>query len=40
MVPHLGASTREANHKAAELAARELIELDEKGTHRAIVNKA
>ncbi|HPC58192.1 MAG TPA: NAD(P)-dependent oxidoreductase, partial [Kiritimatiellia bacterium] len=40
MVPHLGASTREANHKAAELAARELIELDEKGTHPAIVNKA
>lgn len=38
MVPHLGASTREANRKAAELAALEMIELDEKGTHPAIVN--
>ena len=40
MVPHLGASTREANFKAAELAARELIDLDEKGIDKAVVNKA
>lgn len=40
MVPHLGASTREANHKAAELAAKELIDLDEKGIDKAVVNKA
>ncbi len=40
MVPHLGASTREANHKAAELAARELIDLDEQGVDKAVVNKA
>ena len=39
MVPHLGASTREANHKAAELAAQELIDLDEKGIDRAVVNR-
>ncbi|MGD9781571.1 MAG: hydroxyacid dehydrogenase [Kiritimatiellia bacterium] len=39
MVPHLGASTREANHKAAELAARELIDLDEKGIANAVVNR-
>jgi D-3-phosphoglycerate dehydrogenase len=40
MVPHLGASTREANFKAAELAARELIDLDEKGIDKTVVNKA
>ena len=40
MVPHLGASTREANWKAAELAAKELIDLDEKGIDKAVVNKA
>ena len=40
MVPHLGASTREANFKAAEIAARELIDLDEKGIDKAVVNKA
>ena len=40
MVPHLGASTREANAKAAELAAQELIDLDEKGIDKAVVNKA
>lgn len=40
MVPHLGASTREANFKAAELAAQELIDLDEKGIDKAVVNKA
>ncbi len=40
MVPHLGASTREANAKAAELAAQELIDLDEKGVDKAVVNKA
>lgn len=39
MVPHLGASTREANYKAAELAARELIDLDEKGVASAVVNR-
>ena len=40
MVPHLGASTREANYKAAELAAKELIDLDDKGIANAVVNKA
>ena len=40
MVPHLGASTREANAKAAELAALELLDLDEKGIDKAVVNKA
>jgi D-3-phosphoglycerate dehydrogenase / 2-oxoglutarate reductase len=39
MVPHLGASTREANRKAAELAAQELIDLDDKGIHKAVVNR-
>ena len=39
MVPHLGASTREANAKAAELAAQELIDLDEKGINKAVVNR-
>ena len=40
MVPHLGASTREANFKAAEIAAQELIDLDDKGIDKAVVNKA
>lgn len=40
MVPHLGASTREANFKAAEIAAQELIDLDDKGIAKAVVNKA
>ena len=40
MVPHLGASTREANAKAAEIAAQELIDLDDKGIAKAVVNKA
>ena len=39
MVPHLGASTREANRKAAEFAARELIDLDDNGIGNAIVNR-
>ncbi len=39
MLPHLGASTREANRKAAELAVRELIDLDEKGITSAVVNR-
>lgn len=39
MVPHLGASTREANAKAAELAAQELIDLDDKGIDKAVVNR-
>lgn len=40
MLPHLGASTREANHKAAELAARELMDLDDHGITSAVVNRA
>ncbi len=39
MLPHLGASTREANTKAAALAAQELIEFDEKGISTYIVNR-
>lgn len=39
MVPHLGASTKEANTKAAALAAQELIEFDEKGLSTYIVNR-
>jgi len=39
MVPHLGASTKEANFKAALHAAQQLIELDEKGTSAYIVNR-
>ncbi|MCZ7592504.1 MAG: NAD(P)-binding domain-containing protein [Kiritimatiellae bacterium] len=39
MLPHLGASTREANTNAARLAAEELIELDEKGISTRIVNR-
>jgi D-3-phosphoglycerate dehydrogenase len=39
MLPHLGASTKEANSKAALLAAQQLIELDEKGISSYIVNR-
>lgn len=39
MLPHLGASTQEANSKAAMLAAEELIEFDEKGVSTYIVNR-
>ncbi|HMO49702.1 MAG TPA: NAD(P)-dependent oxidoreductase [Kiritimatiellia bacterium] len=39
MVPHLGASTKEANYKAALHAAEELIEFDEKGISSYIVNR-
>ena len=39
MLPHLGASTREANRKAAEMAAQELIDLDDRGITSAVVNR-
>lgn len=39
MLPHLGASTREANANAASYAANQLIDLDEKGITTAIVNR-
>jgi D-3-phosphoglycerate dehydrogenase len=39
MLPHLGASTREANFKAARRAAEQLIELDERGITSYIVNR-
>jgi D-3-phosphoglycerate dehydrogenase len=39
MVPHLGASTVEANTNAARRAAEELIELDDKGITSFIVNR-
>ena len=39
MVPHLGASTHEANWMAAKRAAEELIEFDEKGITSYIVNR-
>ena len=39
MVPHLGASTKEANAKAAQRAAEQLIEFDEKGVMSYIVNR-
>jgi D-3-phosphoglycerate dehydrogenase len=39
MVPHLGASTHEANSMAARRAAEELIEFDEKGITSFIVNR-
>lgn len=39
MLPHLGASTREANRNAASFAANQLIALDEKGIGHAIVNR-
>lgn len=38
MLPHLGASTDEANYNAARRAAEQLIELDEKGSSPYIVN--
>jgi D-3-phosphoglycerate dehydrogenase / 2-oxoglutarate reductase len=39
MLPHLGASTREANRKAARAAAEELIDLDQKGVTSFVVNR-
>lgn len=39
MMPHLGASTREANYNAAKRAAEELIDLDERGVTACIVNR-
>ena len=39
VMPHLGASTHEANYVAAERSARELIDLDEKGVTSFIVNR-
>lgn len=39
MLPHLGASTAEANYNAAKRAAEELIELQEKGITSFIVNR-
>ena len=39
MVPHLGASTKEANAKAAQRSAEQLIEFDEKGVMSYIVNR-
>lgn len=39
MLPHLGASTHEANAKAAQRAAEELIEFDDKGIASFIVNR-
>jgi len=39
MMPHLGASTHEANLTAAQRAARELIDLDEKGDMSCVVNR-
>ncbi len=39
MVPHLGASTQEANYNAAHRAAEQLIDFDEKGVTSYIVNR-
>ena len=39
MLPHLGASTFEANFTAAQRAAQELIDLDEKGDMSCVVNR-
>jgi D-3-phosphoglycerate dehydrogenase / 2-oxoglutarate reductase len=39
MLPHLGASTKEANYNAARRAAEQLIEFDEKGISSSIVNR-
>jgi D-3-phosphoglycerate dehydrogenase len=39
MVPHLGASTKEANAMAARRSAEQLIEFDEKGVTSYIVNR-
>ena len=39
MMPHLGASTKEANYTAAKRAAEELVDLDERGVTAYIVNR-
>jgi D-3-phosphoglycerate dehydrogenase len=39
LLPHLGASTKEANENAAKMAARILVEFDEKGITTFIVNR-
>jgi D-3-phosphoglycerate dehydrogenase / 2-oxoglutarate reductase len=39
MLPHLGASTKEANFKAAQHAAQQLIDFDEKGITSYVVNR-
>ena len=39
MVPHLGASTKEANANAARLAAQQLIDYDDKGIISSVVNR-
>jgi D-3-phosphoglycerate dehydrogenase len=39
MVPHLGASTREANFNAAKRSAEQLIDFDDKGVTSYIVNR-
>ena len=39
MLPHLGASTHEANWNAARRAAEELIDFDDKGITSAVVNR-
>ncbi len=39
MLPHLGASTKEANFKAAQHAAQQLIDYDEKGITSYVVNR-
>lgn len=39
MLPHLGASTVEANSNAAQFAARQMIDFDDKGITSAIVNR-
>jgi D-3-phosphoglycerate dehydrogenase len=39
MVPHLGASTKEANSNAARRAAEQLIEYDDKGVTSYVVNR-
>jgi D-3-phosphoglycerate dehydrogenase len=39
MLPHLGASTYEANFNAAQKAAQEIIDLDEKGDMSCVVNR-
>jgi D-3-phosphoglycerate dehydrogenase / 2-oxoglutarate reductase len=39
LMPHLGASTHEANYNAAKRAAEELVEFDEKGITSYIVNR-
>ncbi len=39
MLPHLGASTAEANYNAAQRAAEQLIDLEEKGVTSFVVNR-